>query len=293
MITGRLIKGIGGFYYVDTAGEIFECKARGIFRQMKVTPLVGDYVEISILDQENKKGVLEKILERKTELIRPTVANVDQAVIVFAVTQPEPNLLLLDRFLILAEKEELDIVICLNKTDLVEEDQHFKKILDIYYTTGYRILLTNYKDEDSIVQLKEVLTNKTNVFAGPSGVGKSTLLNKIHPGLKLETGVISKKTSRGKHTTRHAELISIDRNSWVVDTPGFSSLSIDFMELEELPHLFPEFSPYLEECRFSSCRHIDEPKCGIKAALEAGSISEERYNNYLQFIEEIRSSRRF
>ncbi|SNR90721.1 ribosome biogenesis GTPase [Anaerovirgula multivorans] len=293
MIKGRLIKGIGGFYYVDAAGEIFECKARGIFRQMKVTPLVGDYVEISILDQENKKGVLEKILERKTELIRPTVANVDQAVIVFAVTQPEPNLLLLDRFLILAEKEELDIVICLNKTDLVEEDQHFKKILDIYHTTGYRILLTNYKNEDSIVQLKEVLTNKTNVFAGPSGVGKSTLLNKIHPGLKLETGVISKKTSRGKHTTRHAELISIGNNSWVVDTPGFSSLSIDFMEAEELPHFFPEFSPYLEECRFSSCRHIDEPKCGIKEALKTGSISEERYNNYLQFIEEIRSSRRF
>lgn len=293
MIKGRLIKGIGGFYYVDTDKEVFECKARGIFRQMKITPLVGDFVEISILDEENKKGVVEKILERKTELIRPTVANVDQAVIVFAVTQPEPNLLLLDRFLIQAEKEELDIVICLNKTDLADEARQYKRILDIYRTTNYRILLTNYKDEESIQQLREELVNRTNVFAGPSGVGKSTLLNKIHPGLKLETGDISRKTSRGKHTTRHAELIAIGNNSWVVDTPGFSSLSIDFMEVEELTYLFPEFAPYLEECRFSSCLHIDEPECGIKKALISGGISEERYKNYLQFVEEIRSSRRF
>lgn len=293
MIKGRLVKGIGGFYYVDINGEVFECKARGILRQMKITPLVGDYVEISILDHEKKLGVLEKIMERKTELIRPTVANVDQAIIVFAVTQPEPNLSLLDRFLVLAEVEELDIVICLNKMDLVEDTQQYKSILDIYRNTGYQFLLTNSKDCESILALKEMLMNKTNVFAGPSGVGKSTLLNKIKPGLKLETGDISKKTSRGKHTTRHAELISIGEKTWVVDTPGFSSLNIDFIKEENLPYLFPEFAPYLDQCKFSSCLHIDEPKCAIKEAVKINKISEERYASYLLFREEIRKNRRY
>lgn len=232
-------------------------------------------------------------MERKTELIRPTVANVDQAIIVFAVTQPEPNLSLLDRFLVLAEVEELDIVICLNKMDLVEDTQQYKSILDIYRNTGYQFLLTNSKDCESILALKEMLMNKTNVFAGPSGVGKSTLLNKIKPGLKLETGDISKKTSRGKHTTRHAELISIGEKTWVVDTPGFSSLNIDFIKEENLPYLFPEFAPYLDQCKFSSCLHIDEPKCAIKEAVKINKISEERYASYLLFREEIRKNRRY
>ena len=293
MLKGRLVKGIGGFYYVDVDSDIFECKARGIFRQMKITPLVGDYVEISVLDKEKRIGVLENIMKRKTELIRPSVANVDQAVIVFAVTHPKPNILLLDRLLVLAEKEELDILICLNKMDLVEESKEYKTILDIYYNSGYKILLTNYKDDNSILQLNEMLINKTNVFAGPSGVGKSTLLNKIHPGLKLETGSISMKTARGKHTTRHAELISIGKNSWVVDTPGFSSLNLDPIEEEELPYLFPEFISYLEKCKYSSCEHIDEPNCAIKEALKSGNISESRYSSYLQFVEEIRKRRRY
>ncbi|SES66251.1 ribosome biogenesis GTPase [Natronincola peptidivorans] len=292
MLKGRLIKGIGGFYYVDIAGRIYECKARGIFRQMKITPLVGDDVKISIIDETNKKGVIEEILERRTELIRPTVANVDQAIIVFAVTQPEPNLVLLDRFLVLAENEELDIVICFNKIDLLQNNE-YTSFVDIYTSAGYDVVLTTAKEEDSIKQLKEMLLDKISVFAGPSGVGKSTLLNKIHPELKLQTGELSEKTSRGKHTTRHVELISIENHGWVVDTPGFSSLNLDFIEEEDLQLLFPEFSAHIEECRFTSCLHMDEPSCGVKKAIKSGIINEKRYNSYLQLIEEIRNNRRY
>ncbi|AKL95530.1 ribosome biogenesis GTpase RsgA [Clostridium aceticum] len=292
MKRGRLIKGIGGFYYVDVDGETYECKARGIFRQMKITPLVGDYVEISITDEQKKLGVMEKIMERSTELIRPTVANVNQAIIVFAVTQPEPNIMLLDRFLVLAESEELEVVICFNKVDLLAEEDYLP-IVDRYRAIGYKVLLTSVKRDVGIADLKEVLIGNTSVFAGPSGVGKSTLLNKVHPELQLKTGEISVKTARGKHTTRHAELIAIEKNSWVVDTPGFSALSLDFMEAEDLALYFPEFNEYREECKFSSCQHIDEPKCGIKNALQKNLIAEERHNSYQQFLQEIKSNRRF
>ncbi|AOY77366.1 ribosome small subunit-dependent GTPase A [Clostridium formicaceticum] len=292
MKKGRLIKGIGGFYYVDVEGEIYECKARGIFRQKKITPLVGDYVEISITDEQKKVGVVEKIMERSTELIRPTVSNVNQAVIVFAVIQPEPNIMLLDRFLVLAESQELEIVICFNKVDLATTEAYMP-IADRYRAVGYKVLLTSAKNEVSITDLRKVLLDKTSVFAGPSGVGKSTLLNKIHPNLQLKTGEISAKTARGKHTTRHAELIPIEKHSWVVDTPGFSALNIDFIEEEALALYFPEFDEYMEECKFSSCQHVDEPSCGIKNALQQNKIAKERYHSYLQFLQEIRSNRRF
>ncbi|SDK43172.1 ribosome small subunit-dependent GTPase A [Natronincola ferrireducens] len=292
MEKGRLIKGIGGFYYVDVMGEIYECKARGIFRQHNITPLVGDQVIISVTDEAKKMGVVEKVLERRTQLIRPAVANVDQAIIVFAVTQPEPNISLLDRFLILAESEDLDIIICLNKIDLVEKEV-YETIVNMYTSAGYKVVLTSYKDNDSILNLRRMLLEKTSVFAGPSGVGKSTLLNKVDPRLKLKTGVISQKTARGKHTTRHAELIAIERESWVVDTPGFSALNVDFIDEGELSFYFPEFLPCLEECKFASCYHMDEPKCGVKKGLKEGKVSEQRYSSYLQLIQEIRNSRRF
>lgn len=292
MYSGRLIKGIGGFYYVDVNDEIFECKARGLFRKKKIVPVVGDYVEIDILDHEKKKGVIEKIKDRKNELIRPSVSNVDQAIVVFAVTQPDPHLSLLDRFLVLAESQKLDIVICLNKVDLARKEE-YDEIVSTYVSAGYKVILTSNKQNIGIDELREELKNKTTVFAGPSGVGKSTLLNHIHPGLRLQTGEISTKISRGKHTTRHAELIGIGENSWVVDTPGFSSLDMNFIGEDDLEFYFPEFEPFIEDCKFNSCKHINEPSCGVKEGLKDGKIAESRYESYIHFIEEIRKHRRY
>lgn len=292
MYRGRLIKGIGGFYYVDVKGEIFECKPRGLFRKKRIVPVIGDHVKISILDNENKKGVIEEIEVRHNELVRPSVSNVDQIIIVFAVAQPTPLFPLLDRFLVLAESQKLEIIICLNKIDLLDEDE-YKKIIDIYFTVSYKIILTSGIQCEGIDELSKELKDKTTVFAGPSGVGKSTLLNCIHPGLQLETGKVSLKTGRGKHITRHAELINIGENSWVVDTPGFSSLAIDSIDEEDLHYYFPEFMLYIDTCRFNSCRHINEPDCGIKGAVESGKISQQRYDSYVQLIDEIRKSRRY
>ncbi len=293
MLKGRIVKGIGGFYYVDIEGKIFECRARGIFRKDKITPLVGDFVKISILDGEENIGVIEEILPRKSKLIRPSVANVDQAIIVFSILQPEINLLLLDKFLVLAERENLDISICLNKIDLAKDESGYEEIVANYKNSGYKLLLTSYKYPESMRQLEAVLKGKVNVFAGPSGVGKSSLLNKINPDLQLKTGEVSKRTLRGKHTTRHVELLPIGENSWVVDTPGFSTLNIDFIPEEELANFFPEFKVFYEDCTFSTCRHIDEPKCGIKQALDMGYLAKSRYKSYLQLVEEIRKNRRF
>ncbi len=292
MYSGRLIKGIGGFYYVDVSDQIFECKARGLFRKKKITPLVGDYVEIDILDNENKKGVIEDINDRHNELIRPSVSNIDQAIVVFAVTQPDPHLSLLDRFLVLAESQKLNIIICLNKIDLLEEVE-YEAIVNIYKSAGYKIIRTSTKENKGIMELRNELKNKTTVFAGPSGVGKSTLLNHIHPGLKLQTGEISTKISRGKHTTRHAELIAIGENGWVVDTPGFSSLDMNFIEEDELDFHFPEFMIHVDQCKFNSCKHLNEPSCAVKEAVQLNEISEGRYNSYVQFIDEIRKHRRY
>ncbi len=292
MYRGRLIKGVGGFYYVDVEGEIFECKPRGLFRKKKIVPVIGDYVKISILEDRNKKGVIEKIDVRCNELIRPSVSNVDQVIVVFAVIQPEPHFSLLDRFLILAESQRLKIIICFNKIDLLEEPE-YEKIVNIYKSIGYKVILVSGKQNKGIENLKKELKNKTTVFAGPSGVGKSTLLNCIYPDLQLETGKVSLKTGRGRHITRHAELINVGGNSWVVDTPGFSSLAIDFIDEEDLHYYFPEFTSYINSCRFNSCKHINEPSCAIKEAIELGTIPQQRHNSYIQLIDEIRKSRRY
>lgn len=292
MYRGRLIKGIGGFYYVDIGGEIFECKPRGLFRKKKISPVVGDHVRISILDHDNKIGVIEEIDHRQNELIRPAVCNVDQVILIFSVAQPEPHLSLIDRFLVLGESQKLNIVICFNKVDLLEEEA-YEELINIYKSIGYDLVLSSSKLNKGIGSLKEKLKNKTSVFAGPSGVGKSTLLNCIYPELGLETGRVSKKTGRGRHTTRHAELIGLGDNSWVVDTPGFSSLSIDFIGEEDLAYYFPEFISHMATCQFNSCIHINEPRCGVKEAVQLGKISQKRYNSYIQFIDEIRRNRRY
>lgn len=291
MLEGVVMKGIGGFYYVKTPHGIVECKARGKFRKEKIKPLVGDAVRIQILDNKNEKGVIEEILPRKNELIRPAVANIDQAVVVFAVKSPEPHLHILDRFLILAESKNVDCVICFNKIDL-DEDQSFKTYEKIYKSAGYPVLAISTYNTQGFDALKEYLKDKVSVFAGPSGVGKSSILNKIQTGLVLKTGELSEKIERGKHTTRHAELMELGEGGFVLDTPGFSSFDLKMMGDIELQECYPEFVRYESECKFNGCTHINEPHCAIKEALENGEIDPQRYQRYIEIYTQLQQERR-
>lgn len=292
MINGKIIKGIGGFYYVDTEKELYECRARGIFRKNKITPLVGDRVSISVVDEENKKGVVEEIEERDTELVRPPIANVDKALIVFAIKNPSPNLSLLDRFIVLAEKENLEIIIVFTKVDLDTDGKLLDELKNIYEVSGYKVIPVSNKLKLNIDKIKEELKENTVVFAGPSGVGKSSLLNEVDKNFELKTGEVSDKIKRGKHTTRHAELLKLECGGMVADTPGFSSLTLDDIEENELKEYFIEFDKY-DECRFGSrCIHENEPSCAVKEAVENGEISKKRYDSYIQLLNEIRSGKR-
>ncbi len=291
MINGKIIKGIGGFYYVDTELGIYECRARGIFRKDKITPLVGDRVKISIVDEESKKGVVEEIDKRYTELVRPPIANVDKALIVFAITNPKPNLSLLDRFIVLAEKENLEIVIVLTKADL-DEDSMLDELKGIYELSGYKVIPVSNKTKLNIDKIKEELKNNVVVFAGPSGVGKSSLLNEVDKNFKLQIGEVSDKIKRGRHTTRHAELLKLECGGMVADTPGFSSLTLDDIEDVDLKSYFIEFDEF-DDCRFGSrCVHENEPSCSVKEAVEEGKISKKRYDSYIQLLNEIRQGKR-
>ena len=292
MLEGIIIKGIGGFYYIDTDKGVYECRARGIFRKDKITPLVGDHVKMSIVDEENKKGVLEEIEKRDTELVRPPIANVNKAIIVFAIKNPNPNLSLLDRFIVLAEREYLEIVIVLTKSDLAT-DEELEKLKNIYEVSGYKVIPVSNNKELNIDKVKEELKGNIVVFAGPSGVGKSTLLNNIDSKFQLQTGEVSDKIKRGKHTTRHAELLKLECGGMVADTPGFSSLTLDDIEENELKDYFIEFENFSDECKFGGrCMHENEPACGVKNAVEENKISKERYESYLQLLNEKRQGKR-
>lgn len=292
MINGKIIKGIGGFYYVDTEKGLYECRARGIFRKNKITPLVGDRVSISVVDEENKKGVVEEIEKRDTELVRPPIANVDKALIVFAIKNPAPNLSLLDRFIVLAEKENLEIVIVFTKVDLDADGELLEELKSIYEVSGYKVIPVSNKLKLNIDKIKEELKENTVVFAGPSGVGKSSLLNEVDKNFELKTGEVSDKIKRGKHTTRHAELLKLECGGTVADTPGFSSLTLDDIDESELKEYFIEFDKY-DDCRFGSrCIHENEPSCAVKEAVENGEISKKRYESYIQLLNEIRSGKR-
>lgn len=292
MINGKIIKGIGGFYYVDTEKGLYECRARGIFRKNKITPLVGDRVSISVVDEENKKGVVEEIEKRDTELVRPPIANVDKALIVFAIKNPAPNLSLLDRFIVLAEKENLEIVIVFTKVDLDADGELLEELKSIYEVSGYKVIPVSNKLKLNIDKIKEELKENTVVFAGPSGVGKSSILNEVDKNFELKTGEVSDKIKRGKHTTRHAELLKLECGGMVADTPGFSSLTLDDIDESELKEYFIEFDKY-DDCRFGSrCIHENEPSCAVKEAVENGEISKKRYESYIQLLNEIRSGKR-
>jgi ribosome biogenesis GTPase len=285
--TGKIIKGIAGFYYVYIEGQgVFECKAKGNFRNKKIKPLVGDNVEISIIDQEKMTGNIIEILPRQNELIRPAVANVDQALIVFAMKDPKPNLNLLDRFLMMMLKQDVPTIICFNKKDITEEDDQ-NALAEIYKNCGCQIVFTSTYTEEGVSLIKELLEGKTTALAGPSGVGKSSLLNRIVPEASMETGEVSEKIKRGKHTTRHSELIHVENQTYLMDTPGFSSLFTHMFEKEEVKDYFYEFRQYDDFCRFQGCMHINEPDCAVKEALEDGKISPIRYENYKLIYEEI------
>ena len=285
---GRIIKGIAGFYYVYDVVEfaVYECKAKGIFRKEKIKPLVGDLVEYEVLDKEEGTGNITKILPRKSELIRPAVANIDQALVVFAVTKPKPHFNLLDRFLVMMERQEMSVVICFNKQDLAGEEE-IAELKATYESCGYRVIFTSAYKEENIQEIKAVLKGKITAVAGPSGVGKSSLINCLQENINMETGSISRKIERGKHTTRHSELIPVDEDSYIVDTPGFSSLYTNDFEKEELKSYFPEFREYEGTCRFLGCNHVSEPGCMVKNALEEGNIHRTRYDDYLEMYREL------
>ena len=289
---GKIIKGISGFYYVDTGADgLYTCRAKGVFRNEKITPLVGDNVVIEITSEEKKEGNVIDILERSNSLIRPAAANVDQALVVFAAAKPDPNFNLLDRFLVMMQKQGIHTVVCFNKTDIVG-DADIERLKTAYELCGHELLFISVRDEVGIDAIRHVLQGKTTVLAGPSGVGKSSLMNLLSPGANMVTGELSKKIDRGKQTTRHTELIRIAEGTYLCDTPGFTSLYVTDIAKDELRDYFVEFNAYRDSCRFDTCRHIKEPGCAVKAALEAGSISRIRYENYCMMFEELEKQER-
>lgn len=291
-MTGKIIKGIGGFYYVVCEnGVTYECKAKGVFRNRKIKPLVGDNVEIEILDAEKNLGNIEDILPRFNWLNRPAVANVDQTVIIFAVSAPAPNFNLLDRFLINMEQHEVPTIICFNKIDL-EGFRQSEDICRSYTKSGYEVLFISAESGYGINTLEAVIKGKTTVFAGPSGVGKSSTLNSLFPDANVQTGGLSEKIQRGKHTTRHSELMFVD-DTYIMDTPGFSSLYTEGIEAEDLKLYFPEIAAYTGTCKFNMCNHISEPGCLVKEAVGDGRISKMRYDDYVMIYNELKEKRKW
>ncbi len=287
-LDGIIIKGIGGFYYVDVNKKIYECRARGLFRNKNIKPLVGDFATIDVISEQDAKGYVVEIKERHVELLRPNVANVEQVIITMAVKKPNPNYILLDKLIILAESNNLEPIICFNKIELVDIED-INEIRDIYKNAGYTVVLTSVKENIGIEELRSVMKDHINVFAGPSGVGKSSLTNLLQPGLELKVGEISEKISRGKHTTRHSELIELDFGGFVLDTPGFTSLDLSMINADVLALYYREFNDLSKPCKFADCRHINEPKCVVIEKVANGTISKKRYDSYLYIYNEIAS----
>jgi ribosome biogenesis GTPase len=292
MIEGIIIRGVGGNYYVDTGDNLVECRARGLFRLKNIKPLVGDRVLIRLTVEDEHAGYIEEIMERTNEMSRPPVANAQQLLIFFAVTNPEPSFLLLDKLLIAAETNSLKPVICFNKCDLAD-DKLKKEYENIFVNTGYRVVFTSKYDENSLIELKSILKDKLSVFSGPSGVGKSSVMNAVQPDFQLKTGEISDKLKRGRHTTRHAEIYKLSFGGYVVDTPGFSSFELEGIGEFDLKEYYPEIKKFDDGCRFADCLHFKEPNCVIKDAVNEGLISQTRYSNYVRLLEDIRKIKQY
>lgn len=290
---GKIIKGIAGFYYVHVEQEgVYECRAKGIFRKSGEKPLVGDNVRIEILSRDEMEGNLVEILPRKNVLIRPAVSNVDQALVIFAAAKPKPNFNLLDRFLVMMAWQDVDTVICFNKKDIASQEEE-TELRRIYSGAKSKVLFTSAREEEGIEEIREILKGKTTTVAGPSGVGKSSLINLLVPEAKMETGEISHKIDRGRHTTRHSELFYVEADTYIMDTPGFSSLILPDMEKEDLKDCFAEFKDYEDGCRFKGCMHLNEPDCAVKKAVEEGQISLRRYTSYQELFEELKNRRKY
>lgn len=288
---GKIVKGIAGLYYVRCSdGKLYECRARGVFRRDNRKPLVGDTVETDVIDPCKYLGNIVDLLPRHSELIRPAVANVDQALVIFACVKPQPNFNLLDRFLIMMERQGTPCAVCFNKSD-IDEKREGERYAQIYRDCGYETLSVSAKTGEGIEALQALLKGRTTVAAGPSGVGKSSVINCLQSDVVMETGEISAKIERGKHTTRHSELITVGEDTYIFDTPGFSSLGLFDLEKEELAACYPEFSEHRKRCRFDDCAHMNEQSCGVKEAVAKGEISELRYGNYRLLYEELEGVR--
>lgn len=287
---GIIVKGIAGFYYVKCEdGNVYECKGRGIFKKRGITLAVGDNVRISPIEDEDGKGVIEEIFPRKNSFIRPPIANVDCFIVVMAAHQPDPNYPVIDKFLVMAENHHLDIVICVNKTDIASEDK-LEEIRDTYENI-YPLVFTEAVTGRGVEELYGLIAGKRAAFAGPSGVGKSTLLNAILPEANAETGNISAKTKRGKHTTRHVEIFEVPGGGMIYDTPGFTSFDILEVDEDELDLHYPELAAYKGQCYYDDCRHLKEPDCAVRRALSEGRIPKIRYDSYVSQINEIREKK--
>ena len=289
---GKIIRGIGGFYYINAGNSIYECKAKGSFRKDGIRPLVGDDCIIDILDEKNRLANIISILPRHSEIIRPAVANVDQAMIIFAISRPEPNFNLLDRFIIQISQKDLPCIIVINKMDLADDDQR-REIEEAYVACGCKVVFTSVSNREGVEEIRKLIKGKTTTVAGPSGVGKSSMINLLQSAVKMQTGVLSDKIDRGKHTTRHSELIPIDEDTYILDTPGFSSLNLFDVSTDTLKDYYYEFEDYAAECRFLDCKHISEPDCGVKKAVESGEVSRLRYENYLTLYRECKEKRKY
>ncbi len=288
---GKIIKGIAGFYYVSEGKNIYSCKAKGIFRNRGIKPLVGDNVEFDIISENDKEGNIIEILPRTNQIIRPAVANIDQVLLVQSVKKPKPQLLMLDKYLISMSFQKIPVSIVWNKIDLLEDldKKYIESIFTAYKMAGYEMIEVSTVNNEGVSKLRQVLNKKTTVFAGPSGVGKSSIINMLVPKAFMETGSISERIERGKHTTRHSQLFLVEENSFICDTPGFTSMDIEKIDKNDLRLYYPEFSKFEGKCRFNGCVHVAEPDCAVKCE----EVSKIRYNNYIKLYEELKKVRKY
>ncbi|MBQ7584566.1 MAG: ribosome small subunit-dependent GTPase A [Lachnospiraceae bacterium] len=292
MLEGRILKGVGGFYYVHTGEGTYQCRARGLFRKQSLKPLAGDECIIELTHTDDVEGNVTEILPRRNSLVRPPVANIDQALVIFAAHSPEPVWSLLDRFLIMMERARIPSVICINKDDLAEAGE-MEDMRRIYAPAGYRLIFTSAKEGTGMEELMSILTDRVTSVAGPSGAGKSSIINALTGRELMETGEVSRKLGRGRQTTRHTELICLKENTFIFDSPGFSAMELPKMEEAELAGCFPEMRPYAGRCYYADCTHTHEPGCSIREAADDGRITRERYDSYTDIFEELNKLRRF